>query len=154
MPHHPDFSVPLKAGAGFKPEHLTEILRDDVRVGFFEVHAENYMGAGGAPHAQLGRLRADSPVFVHGVGLSIPLSSEQVLVTRPQFSVRVNVVTKAVFSFFTSAVKGETLVEAADSASAVDDNFDLGAALALGLRLGCFSAVTVSGVQERHDSQF
>lgn len=29
------------------------------------------MGAGGPPHAQLGRLRADYPLSVHGIGLSI-----------------------------------------------------------------------------------
>ncbi|MCL4676626.1 MAG: DUF692 domain-containing protein, partial [Pararhodobacter sp.] len=40
-------------------------------VGFYEVHAENYMGAGGAPHAMLERLRRDHALSVHGVGLSI-----------------------------------------------------------------------------------
>jgi len=40
-------------------------------VGFFEVHAENYMGAGGPPHAQLSRLREDYALSIHGVGLSI-----------------------------------------------------------------------------------
>ena len=40
-------------------------------MGFFEVHAENYMGEGGAPHAALSRLRCDFPLLVHGVGLSI-----------------------------------------------------------------------------------
>ena len=67
----PIFSSPQKAGAGFKPEHLYDILEDARKVGFFEVHAENYMGKGGAPHATLERLRQDYPIFVHGVGLSI-----------------------------------------------------------------------------------
>lgn len=67
----PVFALPQKSGAGFKPEHLADILNDPRKVGFFEVHAENYMGAGGKPHAQLQRLRNDYPVFVHGVGLSI-----------------------------------------------------------------------------------
>jgi uncharacterized protein len=71
MPLHPAFPLPLRAGAGFKPEHLSDILRDGARVGFFEVHAENYMGDGGAPHAALLRLRTDYPLFLHGVGLSI-----------------------------------------------------------------------------------
>jgi len=35
------------------------------------VHAENYMGAGGPPHAQLGALRERYALSVHGVGLSI-----------------------------------------------------------------------------------
>ncbi len=58
-------------GAGFKAGHFAEIIDTRPRVGFFEVHAENYMGAGGPPHAQLERLRADYPLSVHGVGLSI-----------------------------------------------------------------------------------
>ena len=61
----------LRAGAGFKPRHFDAILETRPRAGFFEVHAENYMGAGGPPHAMLERLRADYPLSVHGVGLSI-----------------------------------------------------------------------------------
>jgi uncharacterized protein len=64
-------ATPRKAGAGFKLEHLPDILRDEQQVGFFEVHAENYMCKGGAPHVALTRIRQDYPVFVHGVGLSI-----------------------------------------------------------------------------------
>ncbi len=68
LPIHP---TPKMSGAGFKPEHLNDILSDDRKVGFFEIHAENYMGKGGAPHVALERLRADYPIFVHGVGMSI-----------------------------------------------------------------------------------
>jgi uncharacterized protein (UPF0276 family) len=64
-------TLPPRAGAGFKPEHFAEILAEPQPVGFFEVHAENYMGAGGPPHAQLGRLREDYALSIHGVGLSI-----------------------------------------------------------------------------------
>ena len=39
--------------------------------GFFEVHAENYMGAGGPPHAALARIRRDHPLSLHGVCMSI-----------------------------------------------------------------------------------
>ena len=60
-----------RAGAGFKPEHLQDILESGALVGFFEVHAENYMGAGGLPHAQLARLAEDYALSLHGVGLSI-----------------------------------------------------------------------------------
>ena len=53
---------------------------DDRKVGFFEVHAENYMGDGGAPHVTLERLRRDYPIFLHGVAMSIggagPLNAE------------------------------------------------------------------------------
>lgn len=63
--------LPTRAGVGFKPEHFTAIEKAPQPIGFFEVHAENYMGAGGPPHAQLSRLREDYALSVHGVGLSI-----------------------------------------------------------------------------------
>ncbi len=59
------------AGAGLKPEHQRHILDARPDVGWFEVHAENYMGAGGPPHHFLERIRALYPLSVHGVGLSI-----------------------------------------------------------------------------------
>lgn len=64
-------SLPASAGVGFKPEHGAEILAAAQPIGFFEVHAENYMGAGGPPHAQLTALRERYALSVHGVGLSI-----------------------------------------------------------------------------------
>jgi uncharacterized protein len=63
--------LPATAGLGFKPEHFADIAAAPGAVGFYEVHAENYMGAGGAPHAMLARLRADHALSLHGVGLSI-----------------------------------------------------------------------------------
>lgn len=63
--------LPRRAGVGFKPEHFAAIDAASQPIGFFEVHAENYMGAGGPPHAQLGRLRRDYALSIHGVGLSI-----------------------------------------------------------------------------------
>ncbi len=60
-----------RAGASLKHDHLNEIHADKKPVGFFEVHAENYMGAGGAPHAVLTRIRQDYPVLLHGVCMSI-----------------------------------------------------------------------------------
>ncbi len=64
-------ALPARAGVGFKPEHFREILAAAQPIGFFEVHAENYMGAGGPPHAQLAALRDHYPLSLHGVGLSI-----------------------------------------------------------------------------------
>jgi len=58
-------------GVGFKAEHFADILQSLPDVGFFEVHAENFMGDGGPPHARLRRLREDYALSVHGVGLSI-----------------------------------------------------------------------------------
>lgn len=63
--------LPALPGVGFKPEHFAAIRSGAEGVGFFEVHAENYMGAGGLPHAQLAAIRADFALSVHGVGLSI-----------------------------------------------------------------------------------
>lgn len=63
--------LPHLAGVGFKPEHFAAINSERQPIGFFEVHAENYMGTGGPPHAQLSRLREDYGLSVHGVGLSI-----------------------------------------------------------------------------------
>ncbi|MBI6630753.1 MNIO family bufferin maturase [Pontibaca salina] len=64
-------ALPVAAGVGFKPEHFEAIRAAAPALGFFEVHAENYMGAGGLPHLQLERLRADYALSLHGVGLSI-----------------------------------------------------------------------------------
>jgi uncharacterized protein (UPF0276 family) len=64
-------NLPARAGVGFKPAHFRDIFAATQPVGFFEVHAENYMGAGGPPHAQLGALRERYALSVHGVGLSI-----------------------------------------------------------------------------------
>jgi len=64
-------NLPARAGVGFKPAHFRDILAAPQPLGFFEIHAENYMGAGGPPHAQLGALRERYALSVHGVGLSI-----------------------------------------------------------------------------------
>ncbi len=63
--------LPARAGVGFKPAHFRDIVATAQPIGFFEVHAENYMGAGGPPHAQLAALREHYALSVHGVGLSI-----------------------------------------------------------------------------------
>jgi uncharacterized protein (UPF0276 family) len=63
--------LPDAPGIGFKPEHFEAIRTNPPDLGFFEIHAENYMGAGGVPHAQLTALRADYALSLHGVGLSI-----------------------------------------------------------------------------------
>src|SRR4029077_17288818 len=64
--------LPSRAGVGFKPEHFADILAErESPVGFIEIHAENYMGEGGGPHAQLQAVCEPFPLSVHGVGLSI-----------------------------------------------------------------------------------
>jgi uncharacterized protein len=64
-------SIPCRAGVGLKPEHYETILAERPDIGWFEVHPENYMGAGGVPHHVLHRIRRDYPLSLHGVGLSI-----------------------------------------------------------------------------------
>ncbi|MFC5301471.1 DUF692 domain-containing protein [Azospira restricta] len=64
-------SLPAAAGLGLKPEHFREVLATRPALGFFEIHAENYMVAGGPFHHYLGRIRADYALSIHGVGLSI-----------------------------------------------------------------------------------
>lgn len=63
--------IPARAGIGLKPEHMKDIVQSPPAVGWFEVHAENYMGAGGQPHRFLEWVRERYPLSVHGVGLSI-----------------------------------------------------------------------------------
>jgi uncharacterized protein (UPF0276 family) len=64
-------ALPNRAGVGFKPEHFAAIMEERPDVGFFEIHAENYMGDGGPPHRRLEAIRARYPLSLHGVGLSI-----------------------------------------------------------------------------------
>lgn len=63
--------LPSCVGVGYKPQHFSDILADPGCVGWLEIHAENYMGDGGRPLAQLRALRPRFGMSVHGVGLSI-----------------------------------------------------------------------------------
>lgn len=63
--------LPERAGVGLKSAHIQEILETEPDIGFFEVHAENYMVEGGPFHHFLTRIRERYPLSVHGVGLSI-----------------------------------------------------------------------------------
>lgn len=72
--------IPPRGGVGLKPEHYRTIIETLPDIGFFEVHAENYMGAGGPPHRYLAAIRERYKLSLHGVGLSIgadrPLDEE------------------------------------------------------------------------------
>ncbi len=63
--------LPPRAGLGLKTGHFREVLGSLPDIGFFEVHAENYMVAGGPFHHFLGLIRQQYPLSLHGVGLSI-----------------------------------------------------------------------------------
>lgn len=73
-------SLPSRGGVGLKAGHYRTIIESQPDLGFFEVHAENYMGAGGPPHRYLSAIRERYPLSLHGVGLSIgsdrPLDQE------------------------------------------------------------------------------
>jgi uncharacterized protein len=64
-------ALPPRAGLGLKAEHYRAIEETWPDVGFFEVHAENYMGAGGPPHRHLAAIAEHYRMSLHGVGLSI-----------------------------------------------------------------------------------
>jgi uncharacterized protein (UPF0276 family) len=63
--------LPARAGVCLKAEHYRTVIESEPDIGFFEVHAENYMGAGGPPHRYLTAVRERYPLSLHGVGLSI-----------------------------------------------------------------------------------
>jgi uncharacterized protein (UPF0276 family) len=69
--HDQRTSVLPSAGVGLKAAHYREIVETRPDIGFFEVHAENYMGSGGPPHRYLTAIREHYPLSLHGVGLSI-----------------------------------------------------------------------------------
>lgn len=64
-------TLPNRPGVGYKPQHFAAIMQDANPVEWLEIHAENYMGEGGRPIAQLRHLAEKFPISVHGVGLSI-----------------------------------------------------------------------------------
>ena len=63
--------LPPRCGLGLKPEHFRAILETQPEIGFFEIHAENYMVEGGPLHHYLTQIRSHYPLSLHGVGLSI-----------------------------------------------------------------------------------
>lgn len=74
MTNHPALRpnpIPAQAGVGLKPAHYAEILQSKPDIGWFEIHPENFMGAGGSPHAYLTAIRQDYALSLHGVGLSL-----------------------------------------------------------------------------------
>ena len=61
-------------GLGLKSQHFAEILgrsHEAHCVEFFEVHAENLMGEGGAPHACMQAVAHEYQLSIHGTGLSL-----------------------------------------------------------------------------------
>src|SRR5438552_8104504 len=63
--------LPSRAGIGLRAPHVSEVLAQRPDVPFFEVHSENYYLDGGPALAALARIRADYPLSLHGVGMSL-----------------------------------------------------------------------------------
>ena len=61
----------LGFGLGLRTKHYSDILETKPAVDWFEVLSENYMVPGGQPLNILDRIRADYPIVMHGVSLSI-----------------------------------------------------------------------------------
>ncbi len=64
-------SLPAAAGIGLRAPHVRHVLETRPAVPWFEVHSENYFVDGGPALAALLRVRADYPIALHGVGLSL-----------------------------------------------------------------------------------
>ncbi|MFC3051215.1 MNIO family bufferin maturase [Kordiimonas pumila] len=59
------------AGISLKNQHFLDIMKQKPRVGFFEIHAENFMSEGGNHRRFLEKVCLDYPLSIHGVGMSL-----------------------------------------------------------------------------------
>ena len=67
----PATELPPVAGIGLRSPHVAQVRRDRPPIGWLEVHSENYFVDGGPALAALEAIRADYPISLHGVGLSL-----------------------------------------------------------------------------------
>ena len=67
----PGQALPVAAGIGLRAPHVGYVKAQRPPVAWFEVHSENYFAEGGPAIASLERIRADYPLSLHGVGLSL-----------------------------------------------------------------------------------
>jgi len=74
--HHSLKHPGLGFGLGLRTQHYHSILENHPDVDWFEVLSENYMVPGGKPLYFLDRIRAEYPVVMHGVSLSIGSTTE------------------------------------------------------------------------------
>ncbi len=75
------FGLPnLGVGVGLRRPHYNHVIAERPPIGWFEVIAENFMVDGGRPLQVLEQVRADYPIVLHGVSLSLgsidPLNRE------------------------------------------------------------------------------
>jgi uncharacterized protein (UPF0276 family) len=64
-------ALPCSVGVGLKAAHYLDALSDNRGPAFVEVHAENYLHAGGPAHRHLTAIRSKYRLSLHGVGLSL-----------------------------------------------------------------------------------
>jgi uncharacterized protein (UPF0276 family) len=80
-----DLKLPSSAGIGLRAPHYHEVLNSLPRLGWVEVHSENFFG-GGAPLRTLNKVREHYPVSLHGVGMGLasatPLDQEHLNALR------------------------------------------------------------------------
>src|SRR6266403_117370 len=67
----PTAGLGARAGIGLRAQHHLRVLSDAPAAAWFEAHTENYFADGGAHVEALARIRADHPLSLHGVGLSL-----------------------------------------------------------------------------------
>lgn len=63
--------LPAGAGIGLRTLHVRQVIDERPAVPWLEVHSENYYVDGGPALATLDRIRADYPLSLHGVGMSL-----------------------------------------------------------------------------------
>jgi len=63
--------MPVHAGIGLRAPHVARIRDERPPIAWLETHSENLFAAGGPFHDAMLRVRADYPLSLHGVGLSL-----------------------------------------------------------------------------------
>ena len=64
-------SMPVRAGIGLRAPHVTRVLHEQPSIAWLETHSENLFALGGPFQDTMARVRANYPLSLHGVGLSL-----------------------------------------------------------------------------------
>ena len=63
--------MPAAAGIGLRAPHVARVVRERPPIAWLETHSENLFAAGGGFNVAMEQIRADYPLSLHGVGLSL-----------------------------------------------------------------------------------